>query len=1764
MAATTKHPDASLLEAYALGKVSPPASDTLAVHLETCVDCRRVVAAAPADPFLQGLRDATLSDATMVETDEPIPPALLNSPDYEVVHRIKGGGMGVVYLVRHRGLGRLEALKVIHPAKAARHSIRERFEREMRVAASLKHRNIVTIYTIPRLEGLVAFTMEYIDGVDLHELVQRQGQLPISTASFYVCQAAQGLQHAHEHGMVHRDIKPGNLTLAIEGQDRVIKILDFGLAKAASEAAVDGGLTGSEVVGSPQYIAPEQIRNAAVADIRADIYGLGCTLYYLLAGEPPYAAKPSVIDVLDAHRFEAARPLNDVRPDVPVELAQIVAKMMAKDPALRYQQPREVAAALDPFVKGESDEPLKTDLGSFAIEPARDRETAAVWGLTAGVTAIDPGAVQAPAQSKSTDTDPHLSSAFSGTACDLPRVPEVAPSAEPRGAGSRSRDSSGDGPRARARLRVAFAGAAAVVLLGVVIVVKMRDGSTRRFEIKDDVDTVTITHDGAANAASPAADPNTELVKWALSVGGKVEVFNQERWASGQAMNDVSNIPDKFFGMMINLSDCKTVSDADLKRFKSLNKPFWLTLDRTRITDAGLKELRGLPSLQILLLEETAITRLGVENLGVLPNLDTISLFGTATTGKDLSLLTRFPKLTGVRLGRAQLTDEGVKSLSTQQNIIGLQTRDGVGANEFDGIGNLSQICSLSAVGKSCTDNCLEPLSKLTKLTGLGLYWTSVTDAGLARLPVVAPGLTLLNFAGEQMTDATVNHIAALRQLKSVSFQGTRVTAAGVAELQAALPDCKITWSEGSVAPPDEGEPNREMVKWVLSIGGKIDIFETATWEAGQPIDDVSTMPDAFNGLKINLSSCRTLANTDLKRLRSLTKPFWLVLDGTSITDAGLAELHSLSHLRDLSLFDTAITGVGIGNLGPLPNLESIELGGSATTGADLALLSRFPKLHTVRLGRAQLTDEGVKVLSTLKNIVSMNTIDDVGLDELVRIGNLSQLRQVSVLGKSCNDACLEPLANLTNLTVLGLFWTSVTDAGLARLSVIAPQLVGLNVCVGDVTDAAAKHLAALPQLKAVSLYQTRITAAGVAELQAALPDCKITWSEGNGARPAIEEADRDVLKWVLAVGGKVEVIETESWGPPKPIEDLSHIPDAFFGFTINLFDCQTLADADLKRFRSLTRPFSLTLDRTSVTDTGLAELHGLAHLRILNVNQTAITRAGIENLGILPSLEYIELGGTSTTGADLALLSRFPKLTSVRLGRAQLTDEGVAVLSALKNIVQLRTIDDVGIDEFNRIGNLNQVRYLSAVGKSCSDDCLEPLGRLKNLTTLNLYWTSVNDAGLARLPIVLPRLAGLTIAGAQVTNAAAKHLTALWKLETLNLEQTHITAVGVAELKAALPNCKINWTEGTGVPPATQVDREIAKWALDMGGRIWVGDGEVWGATKAIDDLSGLPDTFGSLAIGLSDCPKLTDADLKRFKTLTKPFGLSLDGTPVTDAGVAELNGLSNLRYLRASGTRVTRAGIEKLGVLPTLYEIGLVGTSTTDADLALLSRFPKLEIVALGQMHLTDRGVKLLSTLPNIIRLYADGAAEAESQRIGNLGRLRTFGAGGRQFNDACLEPLSKLTNLTALGLYNTSVADAGVAQLPLVAPRLDYLNLAGSRVGDKGLEKLAALAALEDLWVEGTEVTDDGLRHLRPLAKLKRLGLNDCRIGDAGLEKLAALPSLEAVHLRGTDVTDEGLRHLYQLANLKLLDLTNTRVTMAGVLKLKEALPNCTLQR
>jgi serine/threonine protein kinase len=328
---------------------SPPASD----------------AEAPTQPYgaAPGIHDnptlaagATLSGKHVPAAPSGLPPELTDHPRYHVLRLLGQGGMGAVYQAEHRVMERLVALKVIRADLTADVAAVDRFRREVRAAAALSHANIVTAFDAEQVGNVHFLVMEYVEGVDLARHVARRGPLPVDEACSHVRQAALGLQHAFERGMIHRDIKPHNLMLTHTDSAKAepfgrVKILDFGLARLAGASVQNAQTASGMLLGSVDFMAPEQADDARTVDIRADIYSLGSTLYYLLSGRvlfPEMTLLQKVVAVME----KQPPPLSQYRIDLPPSLLTVVGRMLAKNPEHRYQTPAEVAHVLMAFVEG--------------------------------------------------------------------------------------------------------------------------------------------------------------------------------------------------------------------------------------------------------------------------------------------------------------------------------------------------------------------------------------------------------------------------------------------------------------------------------------------------------------------------------------------------------------------------------------------------------------------------------------------------------------------------------------------------------------------------------------------------------------------------------------------------------------------------------------------------------------------------------------------------------------------------------------------------------------------------------------------------------------------------------------------------------------------------------------------------------------------------------------------------------------------------------------------------------------------------------------------------------------------------------------------------------------------------------------------------------------------------------------------------------------------------------------------------------------------
>jgi serine/threonine-protein kinase len=310
---------------------------------------------------------------------------------YEILSHVATGGMGTVYRAVNTESGQEVALKVLSPALATKGGTAlERFRREGRI--QLQHENIVAIYEIGEANSIHYLALEYVDGIDLHEYSNQKGPLPPDEARRLLVQAARALDYLHRHQMVHRDVKPSNFLLSYRGDEPVLKLTDMGLARDVTDN--DGRVTrAGNTVGTIDYMAPEQARDSGVADIRSDIYALGCSFYHMLAGQPPFP-EGGLAEKLYKHAEAEPPDIRRYNPQVPAAVVMLLHRMLAKRPEDRYQTPAELLEDLGRLDRGE--QPLARSLGAKSDSGivARVPQTAASTPATTGTGSADDGAPQ--------------------------------------------------------------------------------------------------------------------------------------------------------------------------------------------------------------------------------------------------------------------------------------------------------------------------------------------------------------------------------------------------------------------------------------------------------------------------------------------------------------------------------------------------------------------------------------------------------------------------------------------------------------------------------------------------------------------------------------------------------------------------------------------------------------------------------------------------------------------------------------------------------------------------------------------------------------------------------------------------------------------------------------------------------------------------------------------------------------------------------------------------------------------------------------------------------------------------------------------------------------------------------------------------------------------------------------------------------------------------------------------------------------------------
>ena len=1451
---------------------------------------------------------------------------------YRIEKLLGEGGMGAVYRAHDATLDRAVALKTMRQEIAAQPGAVERFLREARAVAKVRHDNVIEIWYIGEDAGAPYIVMPLLEGEPLNEWLKREPVPPLGVTLKVGRETADGLEAAHARGLVHRDIKPANLW--VEGdpasedlakQFRRVKVLYFGLARPAND---DTQLTGTgAVLGTPAYMSPEQARGHAV-DHRTDLFSLGIVLYRMTTGALPFTGATTMA-VLTSLAVDEPPPPIMLNPDLPPALSDLIVRLLSKDRAKRPASAAEVAAALRDIGKqvAASRKAAAVPLGSADNIP-----TAANVSQSLPVVVYPQPVPVAPVPSAFTELE----------ATDLP-----APSGE----------------AAKPRAKRATRGAGLWVALALVLAVVGTVAAIKFTQKKPDpapepgntvkADPPKKDEKPIDKAAPPTPTPKIEpagaddelAAKWVLSVGGKVRIKD----ATGERdIKDPKGLPAGSFTVVaVDLNNCDKVRDTDLARLSRLALTS-LTMHNTKVGNDGLEHLRKMTSLTWLSLADTDITSAGLSHLNELKltgltfdgtkvtsdglvhiapqkELNTLSLNRTTVGDAGLSLLTGLSKLKVLYATDTLITDNGAREFSKAPRNCRVVRGDsdraaalwafsvGGKVTIHDGKtpnANVNRVEDLppgpivltkldfTGVGASVNDAGLAKLKGLTALTFLNISGSPITDAGLVSLKDLT-SLVTLDVKNTNIGDAGLEHLVGLNRLTVLKATNTQITGPGAQKLAKALPKCLITKNGGSIQPQGG---DRAVVEWALSVGGKVRVVGLA----GLQIGDVKDLPAGpLVVQQIDFGANDKVTDDDLNRLDGLIGLSHFYLNGTTLTDAALAHFKNMKDLAELGVTSPMITDAGLAHLAGL-NLQTVFLGGTQVTDAGLAHLKNMGKMNTLRLEKTKITGPG-----------------------------------------------LEHLQNLKALSHLILTDTPLTDEGL-------------------------KYLALLPRLELLDLKGTKVTAEGVAALQKALPKCKITF--GTNARAAAE--------WVFAADGKLRTRKDGvDWQLSVPA-DLARHPELVV-VRVDLGLSKKLTDAGLVNLAAFDGLNTLFLNNTPATDAGLAHLKGLKGLTELSLNNTAVTDEGLKHLYGLSNLRVLYASKVGTTAAGIAALAKaLPNCTIYSDGgviEPKLTDNRAVAewVFSVGGSVTIRTRDGserqtVNAKDLDKEWPVILLRIDLSGRKGATDAELARLGKLVDLRQLHLNATPVTGAGLAHLK-QLPKLANLYLSGAPVGDDGAAHLGAMPWLKHLDLSATQITDDGlqhIGKLKGltdlTLYGDKITNTGLAHLAWLTELERLV------------VSDTQVTDAglvaLKRMTKLQYLslkgPRITGTGLVHLKDAPlceldlpytALTATGLANLKEFTKLERLYMENAPVTDSALAHVADLKELTVLRLGGTKVTDDGLHRLKAVPKLTFLNLERTAITDAGLDRLKELTGLTSLNLNESKATAAGVqKLKAALP------------------------------------------------------------------------------------------------------------------------------------------------------------------------------------------------------
>ncbi len=1250
-----------------------------------CPVCKVRIPLAPAVTQPTSDTDASVADRTQRAPGAPPLPQVFaflappRQPDeigrlahYRVLGELGRGGMGVVFRAEDAHLRRPVALKVMLPQYAANPTDKARFLREARAQAQVEHDHVATIFQVGE-DRVPYLAMPLLKGLSLSEALRANPLVPLPSAVRIAREMAEGLAAAHEKGLIHRDIKPGNVWL--EGKQLRVKILDFGLARAAAATGPNEAVTQQgAVVGTPAYMSPEQARGEPL-DARSDLFSLGTVLYQMMTGRQPFRSSNTTAILIAVATEQPPNPAT-VTPAVPPALDALTMALLAKDPAFRPQTAEDVAGHLRAIeAEMRAAEAPASGSGYVAVpmpapapgggpnpwsqlDDATEAEGAELQPVVSSSTRHTSSgrhaAVKVPArrQSRPSRRPVYLAAAAFAAVLAL-GITAIAAylltdtgtvAVEITDAETESRYRSGRlvlaaGGRDRYTLTAADrtlsvgSGTYTVRIDGAEVNAEPREISVKRGEPTKVWLTAPPKPATTTNPPSPKKEPapnrdaDRRGAEFVIRAGGGVRING-----GIQLYRNANLLPAGDFRLTyVDLTNCPRATDDGLAALKDCRDLTGLMLSRTPVTDAGLAHFK----------DHTEIADLWLAN--------------TAVGDAGLAHLKNCKRLANVNLSTSRVGDAGLAAIKDCKDTL----------------------YSLHAGDTRVTDAGLAHFAGTTGLTYLNLMNTAATDAGLAHF-AANKKLGMLWLRGLNITDAGLAHFAECVNLAQLSLADTPITDAGLAHFK----NCK-------------------------SFGG-VYLNGTKITDAG--LEHLKGCPR----LTLLYLGGTKVTDAGLEHLRESKSLSTLNANNTGLTDAAADALARFTALSYLNVAQTQVGKDGVAKLRKeLPNCTIDWNGG--TVGARIAPPGGEPDRvaaeYVIDVGGSYKINNEARVRRTEALPAAPFSLTYVSLFEnkkvtdagLAALAGCRGLKYLSLNRTTVGDAGVAHLKDCRELTGLYLQRTRVTDAGLAVFDGLT-TLHGLNVAATAVTDAGLAYFKDCKDLKWLHVYDTAITDAGLAPFGA----CKDLATLGV-YRTAFSDAGAAHFKDCKEIA--------DLWVNDTKITDAGLV---HFKGCKNLTQLYAggnpITDAGLANFKDCPGLTKLSLGRTKVTDAGLAHFAGRRLLNHLSLSDTPITDAGLAHFADCPLLAEVWVNDTAVTDAGLAHFKDCLRITLLSLANTKVTDAGVT------QMVKYRSLSELNLS-----------------GTPVTDAAVAALSECKSLTSLNLTRTKVTADGVAELRKALP-----------------------------------------------------------------------------------------------------------------------------------------------------------------------------------------------------------------------------------------------------------------------------------------------------------------------------------------------------------------------------------------------------------------------------------------